>query len=200
MAGIETVAFDFGGVFFTYAYRVLVEDLVKELDVPFRQAAKAFLNSALDHYQKGILTETDYWDVFESVIGKNCDRKKLRQIMMDHHEPIPESWDLVERLRKKYRVAMLSNHTNWLDEINEKHDFYPLFDPIIISVREGTKKPEERIWQILIERSHCAPQQIVMIDDFCWYKHPVEKAGMKFITYKVPHQLERDLKALGLEL
>lgn len=196
---IKVIVFDFGGVCFTFTEFKLDQDLSKELGIPIEKISKARLVK-LYEYERGECTEDEYWKTFLAELNKDHDINKLRQIGIDQFKPIPGMQELIDNLNKNYKVGMLSNNTNWIDEINDKYGFYEKFDPLIISKNEGTRKPEEKIFKILIERSNCQPNEIVFTDDTIGYKEATEKAGIHFIHYKNKNQLVEELKKIGVKV
>lgn len=133
-------------------------------------------------------------------IGKDYDVKKLHQIVINHFKPKSGMDKLVDKLRKKYKVGMLTNQTEWLDEINSIYNFYPKFAPLINSKNVGYKKPEEKIFRILIKKANCLPEEIVFIDNDAEYGKPSRKLRIKFIHFQNQKQLERKFRELGVEL
>lgn len=196
---IKALIFDFGGVYFTYDYNKVLKDLSKELNIPKKRIAQA-LEVKLYDYEKGFCNENEFWKTFLTELNKKYDVKKLHHLMIEQFKPIPGMQELIDELRKNYKVGMLTNQTNWLDEINAKYDFYKYFDPLIVSRDEGTRKPEEKIFKILIKRVRCQPNEIVFIDDSIGYQEATEKAGINFIHYKNKNQLVKELKKLGVIL
>ena len=199
MKVVKQITFDFGGVYFTYDHNKLVHDLSKELKIS-EQKIRETWPIRLYEYEKGNCTEDEFWKTFLTKLNKDHDTDRLHQIAIEQFKPIPGMQELIDELKKSYKVGMLTNQTNWLDEINSKYNFYKQFDPLIISKNEGTRKPEQKIFKILIERSNCQPDEIVFIDDTMDYKEATEKAGIKFIHYKNKNQLVEELGKMGVEL
>ena len=65
------------------------------------------------HVQK--VTEKEYWDSFCKLLGKNIDHRALSKLTLTLFKPKKPVIELIKRLRRKYKIALLSNHTVWLE-------------------------------------------------------------------------------------
>lgn len=195
---IKLIVFDFGGVYFTDNVLELAQKLSKEIGVQIEEFVKV-LKTILPDYEKGRISEQEFWDKGLKMLNKSCNIQKLHDIAIEHFKPIKETAYLIEKLKKNYKIGMLSNQTNWADELNFKYNFFHHFDPLIISKNVGFKKPEQRIYEILIEKAKCKPEEIVFIDDSESHGDVPKKLGINFIHYKSSEQLEEKLKELGLK-
>ncbi|MBW3015071.1 HAD family phosphatase [Candidatus Woesearchaeota archaeon] len=188
---IRLIAFDFGGVFFHYDFHILMDSLSKELGIFKENLIPAYDSKELDNFTTGKCTEYEFWNSLLKKLNKQHDIGKLHDIVIDHFKPNPDMLQLVQRIRQKFKVALLTNQTTWLDELNEKYDFYKEFDYLIISKDEGVQKPDKRIFEILFERSGLSPDEILFIDNHPDYEKLVIGLGMKFIRFTGEEELER---------
>lgn len=114
--------------------------------------------------------------------------------------PIEGSVQILKELKEKgYPVYALSN---WNRELYEQTvDDFPFldsFDGKIISSEEGMKKPDENIYQRLLERYHINPHTAVFIDD---NKANIETAkclGLHSILFTTPEALRKELETLQI--
>jgi 2-haloacid dehalogenase len=77
--------------------------------------------------------------------------------------------------------------------------FMKWFDGQVISGFEGVAKPDSRIFEVLLARYDLDPEATVFVDDS---KRNVEAArdlGFNVVHYTSAGQLERELRALGLQ-
>ena len=117
-------------------------------------------------------------------------------------EPIEGSIDLLKAMKEKnYPLYGL---TNWSSEtfpyVYYTHDFFHYFLDIVVSGREKTIKPEERIYEICLKRNNLKPETCVFIDDNEKNVGVAEKMGIAGIVFLNPLQLKADLLKLGVEL
>ncbi|MBB3228476.1 2-haloacid dehalogenase [Luteibacter sp. Sphag1AF] len=91
--------------------------------------------------------------------------------------------------------------TNWSQETfpiaRERFDFLEWFDGIVVSGEEGTIKPDEKIYRILLERYDIDPARAVFIDDSQRNVEAAEAFGIHGIHFHAPAQLRAELVKLG---
>lgn len=100
---------------------------------------------------------------------------------------------------KKYRLYAL---TNWSDELfhhaTERFDFLELFEGIVVSGNEGMKKPDLRIYNLILERYNIEAETAVFIDDSQRNIEAAQKVNIHAIHFQSPEQLRTDLEALNV--
>jgi HAD superfamily hydrolase (TIGR01509 family) len=116
--------------------------------------------------------------------------------------PIEENVALLRRLRAAGRpVHALSNYSTAKFAVSEDlHGFLQEFDTRVVSGHVGVAKPDPRIYEILFERAGRKPHELLFIDDTVANVRAAEALGMEAIHYLPDVDLERELKARGVEL
>lgn len=118
---------------------------------------------------------------------------------LDPH-PIQDN-TLLEKLSKRYRLALLSN----TDPIHVAHmeasyDFFRFFPARIYSCGVGASKPNPLIYREALRACKVSAEEALYIDDVAAYVEAARRLGMKGVVFESPKQLEADLAALGAEL
>jgi epoxide hydrolase-like predicted phosphatase len=112
-------------------------------------------------------------------------------------EPV---YNLAERLRhNRITTAILSNINNIAADELRARGFYDSFDPVILSYQEKLAKPDQRFYQIAIDRLRLRPEEILFIDDQTKNRQPAEALGLHFILANSPKQIVHDVEALIYE-
>ncbi|MFV1956811.1 MAG: HAD-IA family hydrolase, partial [bacterium] len=73
--------------------------------------------------------------------------------------------ELVRRLLSEAQVALLTDQTNWLYELDERDDLFAQFDEVISSYEEGFSKRDLEIFRIACERCNILPAEGIFFDD-----------------------------------
>jgi len=115
--------------------------------------------------------------------------------------PINKSVDILRIIKKKNELNIFAL-TNWSAETFptalKKFDFLSLFEGIIVSGEEKTRKPFEKIYQITIDRFKIGPTESVFIDDNLRNVKAAEKLNIKGIHFKNSDKLEIELRNLKI--
>jgi HAD superfamily hydrolase (TIGR01509 family) len=109
--------------------------------------------------------------------------------------------ELVRKLRKNYRVIVFSgNIRERIEYLDKKYGLYDKFDELVFSFDTGLSKREMKMYDILLERINCKPQECVCIDDSEGVLEIEKSLGMKTILFKDAEQLKEELRKLGVNI
>lgn len=115
------------------------------------------------------------------IIEKECGIKlpknySMLQDFVDRFEANRSIWPVVEKIRKKYRIGLLTDQfPRMFDAIVKQKILPPVkWDVIIDSTKVGHQKPERQIFEIAEKRSHAKKSEILFIDN-----NPDNVAGAK---------------------
>ena len=74
--------------------------------------------------------------------------------------------EFAKKLYKKgYKLYVLSNMANLTFEFFKNDEFFEMCDGIIISAHEHIKKPDIKVFEILMSRYNLKPHECIFIDD-----------------------------------
>lgn len=97
----------------------------------------------------------------------------------------------------KYKIVAL---TNWSAETFpvalERYDFLGWFDGIVVSGTEKCKKPDRKIYDIILERYDLVPSESVFIDDNIDNIIAAQNLGIRTIHCQSPEQVKKDLSII----
>ena len=108
---------------------------------------------------------------------------------------------LFKKLKKKYKLALLSNidhpHKKYLSKKYKLKDLFPIR---IYSCDVKTIKPGSKIYKIALKKLKTKPEQTIFIDDGKDNVIAAKKLGIHAIQFQNNGQLIRDLKKLGVRI
>ena len=114
---------------------------------------------------------------------------------------IKEVVTILKNLVKENNFRVLAL-TNWSAETFpialKKFDFLHLFEGIVVSGTEKTRKPFSDIYEIILNRYNLIATESIFIDDNIRNIKAANKFGIKTIHFKDPLQLKTDLKINGI--
>lgn len=142
-----------------------------------------------------------------SVISKNLKTtpKKLERIIVKsyqrHFKHNKKLYKFAFKLKKQgYKIAILSDQWPFSKEALIEKKYAKKFDAIIISCDVGVRKPNPKIYKIILKELKLNAKECVFIDNQTWNIKPAQKLGMKTILFKNNKQAIKDLKKLGVEV
>ena len=108
---------------------------------------------------------------------------------------------ILENLHQQQNCRLLAL-TNWSGEtFHTAKNMYPflgLFEGIVISGDEKIKKPDPRLYQVLIDRYGIQPVKSIFIDDTNINVEAAADLGFQTIHFLSANQLQDELQKLGL--
>jgi putative hydrolase of the HAD superfamily len=75
---------------------------------------------------------------------------------------------------------------------------YKKFDEVVVSCEVGMRKPNPKMYKLILKRLKISPKQTLFIDNQEWNTKPAKKLGEKVILYKNNKQLFKELNKLGI--
>ncbi len=197
MERINSVIFDWGGVLIDDPAPGLMRYCAQALGVTKEDYIRTHDKFAAD-LQKGLIGEDTFW---ERICGElDVPKPKVNSLWADAFEaayaPREDMFSMAARLRKNgYKTALLSN-----TEAAAMQFFYQLqydmFDVLVFSCAEGTRKPEKKIYELTIQRLGSQPGQSVFIDDKPEYINGAKEAGLNTILFRNVEQVKNELAGL----
>jgi putative hydrolase of the HAD superfamily len=148
--------------------------------------------------EKGQLEEGEFEQQLAPLLGAEPDGL-IDGLFAGVHPDAP----MVEAVRRAraggIRTALVSN--SW-GVHRYPHDlFEELFDGVVISGEEGTRKPAKRMYELGAERAGVAAEQCVFVDDLPFNLTPAEELGMATVHHTSADQSIAELeRILGLPL
>jgi epoxide hydrolase-like predicted phosphatase len=107
-----------------------------------------------------------------------------------------EMTDYFQRLRPRYRTAILSNAAaGGRREEQARYGFDAMADVLVYSYEVGIEKPDRRIYRLTCERLGVAPSEAVMVDDLEANVVAAREVGMRAVRFQSTAQAIGDLRA-----
>ncbi len=197
---IRAVLFDFGGVIAEEGfYRGLVaiaEEGGLQPDAFFRTAEDLIHETG---YVTGRATEAAYWAAVREKTGITRADAYLREQILSRFVVRPEMLSLADRLRASGRNAsILSDQTDWLDELDRRSPFSRHFDRVYNSYHLHKSKRDEGIFTDACSGLGVQPAEALFVDDNTNNIARAAGRGLLTIHFTDVPQLMRKLAAFGL--
>ena len=198
MTAINTVIFDLGGVLIDWNPRYLYRQIFEK-------------ESEMEWFLENVCTmawneEQDAGRTWlEATAMKVLEFPSYAEPIKAYHSrwkemlngPIEESVKLLKSLKKRDDLRLYAL-TNWSAETfhiaRQEYDFLQLFEGIVVSGEEKTRKPFPEIYQILMSRYDVHPAQALFIDDNAHNVQTGTSLGIDSIHFQSSRQLAKELQ------
>lgn len=195
---VDAVIFDFGGVlaeegFFKGLTHVAeVQGIDREL---LTETAVDIVRK--DGYGTGAIDEAEFWRRLRDKTGVKGTNEELRNELLSRFIPRDFMFRYVDNLRRDgYKVAILSDQTNWLDELEARYDFFRKFEVVHNSWRTGKTKKETEAFTDLLSTLGVPAERALFVDDHGGHIRRAVKLGLKTIHYTDRESFETELANL----
>lgn len=194
--------FDLGNTVIKLAYERVLENLCKGTDVG-RDGLVELLEQPGGYrdLERGTVT---FWEFYEFLTERADYRGTIREfheIWSDFFDgPMPGIEDVLDRVRKRCRIAFLSNSNEVHAEVIPRR-FSALFkkeDRFIWSYRFKCAKPDPEMFQRALEVCGALPHHAVFIDDLYENVFAARTLGLKAYQFRDSLSLVRELELEGL--
>ncbi len=165
MTDIECIFFDLGGVMYTLDYQRVWKRLCKSCDKPLEEVLDVL--KAVDlftPYESGKISSLTYYTEVKKRLSLSMNFEEFKETWNSFLIKREDMFYLVSELGKNVRVAFLSN-TNEMNAEAIKNDMRDLSQNYIFSNEVGFVKPDQRIFQIALERFDLTPDKCIFTDD-----------------------------------
>ncbi len=174
-------------VFFDIGYTLVNEDKVWEQRCREQaagvEAQKAGL-TAEQIYEEIVLASKSYLPQYRTVVKKYGFREvaSYRQELEVLYE---DAKTVLEKLSETYALGIIANQTDGLMERLREWGIDRYFSTVISSWDYQVMKPDQRIFQIALEKAGCRPEEAMMVGDRLDNDvYPAKALGMRTVWIK----------------
>lgn len=192
---IKAVVFDFGGVLAGEGFR----EGLKAIGLKNGLNPNDFFKTCEEiiyktGYVTGLTDEHSYWNTVRERTGIKGDDEDLRKEILERFILRPAMFGHVEKLKaSNLIVAILSDQTNWLEEINKKTPFYRRFDHIFNSFKIKKSKRDPSVFRYLCLAMGLKPDEVLFVDDNIGNIRNASNEGLKVIHFTNIDDFEKEV-------
>ena len=150
----KTILFDLMGVVFAKG------SFAHALHEMFPKVSSKLIKRKAHLYKIGKINTIQFWKgISDNPIDD--EEKFLGSYRLDPFFP-----KIVDRFRKKYNVALVSNISQrWQEKFEHKYNIERHFDKVVYSYQLGIEKPDARIYLVALKVMNSDPAETIFIDD-----------------------------------
>lgn len=182
---IKGIVFDCFGVLYHSSIEHLLSITPEEHRVELLDASHAS--------DLGYLTHDEYFARVAELTSKTP--KEAEEIVRAQHVRNDEVFNILRKLRGRYKTAMLSNiGAHVIDQLFTQDELQELFDTVVLSSSVGMVKPYPEIFEYTVTQLGLHPSECVMIDDRSENVEGAISTDMLGIIFTSAQQLEVELQ------
>lgn len=208
---VKAVIMDFGGVLAEEGFREGLKAIARARGLDperFYETTGELVYTT--GYVTGKCTEAEYWQAVKEATGITDiggiegtggpdpeESPGLSEEILSRFTLRPEVMALAGELRSLgFKTALLSDQTDWLDELNKRRPFFHLFGYVFNSFVLGKSKQDPSVFTDVCTELHVEPKEAVFIDDNPGHIERASAMGLKTILYIDYGDLDQRLRAL----
>ncbi len=194
---IKAIFFDAGGVYLKGSFVQFANKAFQALGTNKTVSERKEV-TVDERFNRGKISIREFFKKCFTVPISNEQNKQLIKLWTNNWKPEPEMIKLVSQLKKRYRLGMISNSdpVNFFNYL--KKGWLRPFEVLVLSHELGILKPEQKIYQIAIQKIGLKPEECLFIDDQEKCIKTAQKIGMKTIWFQSIEQLKKDFKKIGI--
>lgn len=208
---IEAVIFDFGGVLTSSPFEAFTRFETERglpADIIRRTNAANHLENAWARFERAEVDIETFDRLFaEESLALGAEVRGRDVLPLLQGDLRPEMVEALKRIKAQFKTGCITNNlpANAIGSLTGRSlyiaEVMVLFDHVIESAKIGLRKPDPRIYQLMVETLKVDPNRCVYLDDLGVNLKPAREMGMTTIKVTSGAQAIAELeKATGLKL
>jgi putative hydrolase of the HAD superfamily len=204
---VSAVISDFGGVLTTpliqsfAAFQDETGIAMESLGRAMQQISERDGSHPLFELEKGNLTEAEFLrriaDELEPQLGHRPEMHRFSEIYFDALDPNEPMIELMRDLRARgLRMALLTNNVReWEPLWRAMVPIDELFEVVVDSAFVGCRKPEQQIYEIVLDRIGLPAESCLFVDDVEANCDAARELGMTSVHFRANEQAIGEIRA-----
>jgi len=201
---IEAIIFDFGNVICHFTNDILRQKIADTAGKTVEEINKLIYKDSdvMKRYESGKISSAEFYKELCQICGINVLYQELKTIYSkDKYRRVEGTKELIEKLRKNYKVSLLSNTSEWdWDYMIKAAPEIETFETITKSYEAGAMKPSPIIFEDALKKLNLKAQECVYTDDIEEYVEAARNLGFIAFQFTTAEKFEEDLKSIGIKI
>ncbi|MBK5278730.1 MAG: HAD family phosphatase [Bacteroidia bacterium] len=192
---IKNVIFDLGGVIINLSTQTTANQFAQLGGISVEEVKHRMMESTEFHdYEKGLISDIQFREIVREMLQIGASDSEIDRCWNAMLLDIPlERIQLLERIRDKYRIFLLSNtneihltcFTGIVKKVTGKSSLDLYFEKAYYSHRMKMRKPDRAIYEVVLAENNLNPLHTIFLDDNLLNLKGAEHCGIK--TFHVQH-------------
>jgi FMN phosphatase YigB (HAD superfamily) len=178
---LKAVLFDYGGVLATEGFREGLREIAYRQGLDPHHVHLIGMDAIYESgYISGMGSEAEFWDLMRKRTGLTGTDKELAGEILSHFVIRQRMLEEVRRLREMGIIAaILSDQTDWLEQLDDRDLFYSEFDHVFNSYRLGKGKRDPSLFAGI----GILPHEALFVDDLPANVERARAEGLQGIVF-----------------
>ena len=182
----------------TVSHDPFYDEMPRILGMSFSEMLRLKHPTAWLDFECGRLAEEDFLARFFAD-GRAFDHETFRRAVFDAYRWLDGMEDLVDALvARRIPLGWVSNYSLWSEEVDRRLGLTRRAPWIFLSWKEGFRKPDARVFQVIRARWGMAPSETLFVDDREANVQAAAAAGFQTHLFRGEADLARRVVAAGL--
>lgn len=197
---VKAIIFDLGGVLFTNGTAAFVKNIMARYGYDETEVRDVLDGKLGSLYREAKISREEFWRRAIEALDLRETMEQLESEWVASYEIIEGTKNIIEALTKTYKIYFLSDNVRErVEQLEQKYHFLSLFSGGIFSHEVGVRKPDPRLYRIILDLAQADPQEAIYIDDKHNFLSPAHALGITTFEFTTPDQLKKDLKMCKFE-
>ena len=198
---IRAVIFDMGGVILRTEDLTSRTELAKKFGLSRQELEMiVFQSPESQQAELGEFTAVEHWNNIARLLHFPPEElEEFQRAYWDGDQADTELEKYIRGLRPRLKTGLLSNAWHGAREKAAKlYTFLSAFDVVIYSADVHLRKPDPRIFHLMLGRLGVKPYEAVFVDDFMDNIEGAKAVGLRTVHFKWREDAIRQLKEMGV--
>lgn len=195
--------FDLGRVLIDFDHTIAVKKIKNFCSLDESSIYNLFFDSDItDRFEKGIISPLDFFREVKKMLNANISYEEFIPIWNEIFTPHVGMLEVINSLKDNYKLYLVSN----INELHFKYlkerfgDYFRYFSYIFLSYELGLRKPDLRIYKLIINYLKSSPQDIIYTDDRIELVEAAKKLDIDAFLFKSVDSLKEKLFERNIKL
>ncbi len=199
----KVIIFDLGGVIVAEKADYIAGKIAEMIGVSLEDYQK-ISKELKNRVTSGEITLLEMYAEIVQVLGKNVDPQEILDFHLKIYvetstEKNPDMLDLIEKLKKNYKVVALTNTEIEIADYNKEHGLFDHFEKAYTSTDLKCRKPNQEIYDKVLSDLGVNVEDVLFIDNDPVYLEGSERAGWPSVLFVGYDKLVEELKERNIE-
>lgn len=196
------ILFDLGRVLIDFDHTIAVKKISKYCSLDETGIFNLFFDSDLtDKYEKGLISSLEFFQKVKSMLKARISYEEFVPIWNEIFTPHLGMSEIIESLKDNYSLYLVSNVNKLHFEYVQRQfgDHFKFFSYLFLSYELGLRKPDPKIYKLIIDYLKVRPQNIIYTDDRVELIDAALKLGLDAFLFKSTDSFKKELSKRNIK-